>query len=92
MAKLIFLPFSIAAGLLAGILGRKAFDQVWALIDEQEPPDASHRDAEWGKLLLGAALQGAIFRMVKEATDRGSRQGFEALTGSWPGDEAPEPE
>jgi uncharacterized protein DUF4235 len=92
VAKLLFVPVSIGGGLLAGLVGRRLFDQVWALFDDEEPPDSSHRQTEWSKLLLAAALQGAIFRMVKEAADRSSRQGFAALTGSWPGDEAPEPE
>jgi hypothetical protein len=92
MAKVLFIPISIGGGLLAGIAGRKLFDQVWGLIDDEEPPDSSHRDVEWGKLLLAAAIQGALFRVVKEAADRGSRKGFAALTGTWPGEERPEPE
>ena len=90
--KLIFLPISIIGGLLAGLLGRKVFDQVWGLIDEEEPPDSKHLEISWGKLLLAAAVQGAIFRAVKEATDHGTRRAFMSLTGSWPGEERPEPE
>ena len=92
MAKVLFIPVSLGGGLVAGFVGKKVFDQVWGLIDEEEPPDSSHRRTEWRKLLLAAALQGAIFRVVKEAADHGSRRGFQALTGSWPGEEAPEPE
>ena len=62
MAKLLFIPVSILGSLVAGALSRKLIDQVWGLIDEEEPPDGKHRDIEWGKLLLAAALQGAIFR------------------------------
>jgi Protein of unknown function (DUF4235) len=90
--KFLFLPFSILAGLLAGLIGRKVFDQVWGLIDEEEPPDSKHLEISWGKLLLAAAVQGAIFRAVKEATDHGSRRAFMNLTGTWPGEEEPEPE
>ena len=90
--KFLFLPFSILAGILAGLVGRKVFDQVWGIFDEEEPPDAKHLEISWGKLLLAAAVQGAIFRAVKEATDHGSRRAFMSLTGTWPGDERPEPE
>ena len=62
MAKLLFTPLSIGGGLLAGFLGKKVFNQVWGLIDEEEPPDSKHRDVSWGRLLLAGALQGAIFR------------------------------
>ena len=40
MAKLLFTPFSIVAGLLAGFLGKKLFEQIWGLIDKDEPPEA----------------------------------------------------
>jgi hypothetical protein len=90
VAKIFFIPFSIGAGLLAGFIGKKVFDGVWGLIDEEEAPDGSQRDVPWSKLLLAAAVEGAIFRAVKMATDRGSRQAFERVTGSWPGEEEPE--
>ena len=90
--KFLFLPISILSGLLAGMLGRKIFDQLWGIFDEEEPPDSKHLEITWGKLLLAAAVQGAIFRAVKEATDHGTRRAFMNLTGSWPGEERPEPE
>ena len=92
MAKLLFIPVSIGAGLLAGFVGKKAFDQVWGLIDDEEPPDSKHRDISWPRLLLAGALQGAIFRAVKEATDHAARGGFYRATGTWPGEKHPEPE
>ena len=36
--------------------------------------------------LPAAALQGAIFALVKAAVDRGGAEGFRKLTGVWPGD------
>ena len=90
--KFLFLPFSILSGLLAGFLGKKAFDGIWGLIDDEEPPDSKHLEISWGKLILAAAVQGAIFRAVKEATDHGSRRAFMNLTGSWPGEARPDPE
>jgi hypothetical protein len=92
MGKLLFTPVSIAAGLLAAFVSRKAFDQVWGLVDSDEPPESKHRDVPWGKMLAAAALQGAIFRGVKAATDHYSRRAFARTTGTWPGEERPEPE
>jgi len=89
MAKLLFTPLSIVGGLLAGFLGKKLFSQVWGLIDEEEPPDAKHRDISWGRLLVAGALQGAIFRAVKEATDHAARRAFYR---TWPGEKRPDPE
>ena len=90
--KLLFAPVSIVAGLLAGMVGKKIFEQVWGLIDDEEPPESEHRDATWGKVIAAAALEGAIFRATKEAVDRGARTAFMNATGSWPGDDRPEPE
>ncbi|MFN2616843.1 MAG: DUF4235 domain-containing protein [Thermoleophilaceae bacterium] len=91
MAKVLFIPFSITGGLLAGFVGKKIFDGVWGLVDEEEPPDGSQRDVPWAKLIAAAAVQGAIFRAVKTATDRGSREAFMSVTGTWPGEEEPDP-
>jgi hypothetical protein len=37
-------------------------------------------------VLPAAALQGAVFALVKAAIQRGGARGFERLTGVWPGD------
>jgi hypothetical protein len=92
VTKLLFIPFSIAGGLLAGFLGKKVFEQVWGLIDDQEPPEPEHRVTTWGKLLAATALEGAIFRATRAAMDHGSRRAFASVTGSWPGEEEPEQE
>ena len=89
--KFLFLPFSILSGLIAGLLGKKLFNTIWGVIDEEEPPDSRHLEISWGKLIIAAAVQGAIFRAVKEAIDHGSRRAFMRVTGSWPGPERPEP-
>jgi hypothetical protein len=90
--KLLFTPFSILAGLLAGFVGKKLFEQVWALIDDEKPPESEHREATWGKVVVAAAVQGAIFRATKMAVDRGARTAFANATGTWPGQDRPEPE
>jgi hypothetical protein len=89
--KLLFLPFSIVSGLVAGFLSKKLFDGAWRLIDDEEAPEAEHKEISLGKLALALAMEGAIFRAVRGLVDHGARRSFYNLTGSWPGDEAPEP-
>lgn len=85
--KLLFAPFSIAAGLLAGLLAQKLFERIWSVIDDEEPPEPDDRGAPILKLLGALALEGAIFRLAKGLTDRSARSGFAALIGRWPGDD-----
>jgi hypothetical protein len=88
--KLLFVPISVTSGLLAGFVGKKLFEQLWGVVDDREPPEPEHRYASWGKVLLAAALQGAVFRATRALVDRGSRNAFASLTGTWPGEERPE--
>jgi predicted metal-dependent enzyme (double-stranded beta helix superfamily) len=75
------LGFSLAGGLLAGAL----FKQVWKLLaGEDDAPDATDEERGWGEVLAAAALQGAIFAVVKAAVDRGGAKGVRRLTGTWP--------
>jgi uncharacterized protein DUF4235 len=90
MGKLLFIPFSIVAGLVAGFAAKKLFDLAWGLIDDEEPPEPEHRDVSWAKLAAATALEGAIFRTVRAVADRAMRLGFNRLTGSWPGEEEPD--
>jgi len=92
MAKLLFIPVSLIGGLLAGLIAKKTFEGIWGLIADEEPPESEHREISWPKLLAAAAIEGAIFRAVKEATDHGSRRAFAGVTGTWPGQERPDTE
>jgi hypothetical protein len=88
--RFLFLPFSIAAGLIAGFLSKKLLDGVWRLVDDEEAPEAEHKEISIGKLALSLALEGAIFKSVRGLVDHAARKGFFRLTGSWPGQQAPE--
>jgi hypothetical protein len=91
MSKLLFIPFSVIGGILAGAVGRKTFEALWGAFDDHEAPDPQHRNITLKKLIPALLLEGAIFRAVRGLFDHGSRQAFSKLTGSWPGDERPEP-
>jgi hypothetical protein len=54
--KVIFIPFSILAGLIAGMLGKKVFEGLWGAIDDQEPPEPEHRELAMPKLVAALLL------------------------------------
>ena len=91
MTKLLFIPFSAIGGILAGVVGKKTFEALWSAIDDQKAPDPEHREISLKKLIPALVLEGAIFRAVRGLFDHGTRQAFRKLTGSWPGEERPEP-
>lgn len=88
--KFVFLPISIAGGLLAGAVAKKTFEWLWGMVDEEEPPEAKHREIPLVKLGLALLIEGAIFRFVRGLFDHGARRGFARMTGAWPGEESPE--
>jgi len=88
--KLIYKPFGIVIGILAGFASKKLFDAVWGVFDEEEPPKPTTQDANWPKVLAAAAVQGVTFKVTRAAVDRAGAQGFYRLTGTWPGDRQPE--
>ena len=85
--KLFYKPFGILFGVLGGLIGGAIFKQIWKLVSgEEDAPAAKESEYTWAEVLPAAALQGAIFALVKAAVDRGGAQGFQKLTGVWPGD------
>jgi hypothetical protein len=81
--RLVSLGASLASGLIAGAL----FKQLWRLAArEDEAPKATDADRGWGEILTAAALQGAVFALVKAVVDRGAAEGAKAITGTWPGE------
>jgi hypothetical protein len=85
--KFIFAPIGIIAGLIAGTAGKKLFERLWAVVDDEEPPQPENRQVPMVKLIAALVVEGAIFRLVKGLTDHATRSGFAKLTGRWPGDD-----
>ena len=90
--KILYKPFGIVIGIIAGILARQVFNQVWGHIDYREPPKATTEESSWGQVLGAAAVQGATFAVTKAAVNRSGAKGFQHLTGIWPGEKRPEKE
>jgi hypothetical protein len=88
---LLYKPIGIVLGILSGIVvARPIFNQVWGIIDEEEPPEPTTRDTRWQKLMLAAAVQGMVYRIVRVFVDRQLAKGFSFLTGKWPGEKKPD--
>ena len=85
-AQLAYRPVGMLTGLAAGSLAGVIFKQIWRRLGhEDDAPDPLQADHSLRSVLLAAAIQGAIFAVVKALIDRGGAKGFERLTGSWPG-------
>ena len=84
--KLLYKPFGMILGIIAGLLGKQLFEYVWTRIDDRQPPEATTKEADWTKVLAAAALEGMIFKGTRAAVDRYGAKGFYYFTGSWPGE------
>ncbi len=91
MSKVIIAPIGLAGGLIAGQLAKKVFDFLWSRFSDEEAPRPDQREVTWPALVGALLIEGAIFRVAKGMADRGTRSGFAKLTGSWPGEEGPDP-
>ena len=90
--KSVYLPVGIVLSLLAGQISKKLFDLIWGQVEDREAPRPKHREIELPKLALALLVEGAVFRLVRGVVDHYARRGFAGLTGTWPGEERPEPE
>ena len=86
MIKILFVPFSIVGGIIAGFVGKKTFERLWHLFDDQDAPNPKDREIALTKLVMALLLQGAVLRIVRGLIDHGSRSAFSKLTGTWPGE------
>ena len=78
-------PVNVALGFAAGAVAGLLFKQVWKLASgDDDAPDAGDEDRGWGEILAAAAIQGAIFSVVRAAVQRGGAVGARRLTGTWP--------
>jgi Protein of unknown function (DUF4235) len=86
-AKILYRPIGLAGSVLGGAIAGAIFKQVWKRIGHRgDAPSALQSEYSWGEVLLAAALQGAIFAVVKAVIDRTGAKGFQRLSGEWPGD------
>lgn len=87
-AKLVYRPVGLASGMISGAIAGLLFKQIWKRVSSgsaDEAPSALSSDFGLREILLAAALQGAIYALVKALIDRSGARLFERATGTWPG-------
>ncbi|MET7962456.1 DUF4235 domain-containing protein [Micromonospora zamorensis] len=85
IGRVAYRPVGVLLGIAAGTVAGAIFRQVWKVTaGDGEAPNAIDEDRGWGEILAAAALQGAIFAVVRAAVDRGGAVGVRRMTGSWP--------
>lgn len=85
LGKLAYKPVGLVLGVGAGLAAGLIFKQVWKVVGrDNDAPNATDEDRGWGEILAAAALQGAIFAVVKAAVDRGGAVSVRKATGKWP--------
>jgi Protein of unknown function (DUF4235) len=86
-AKVAYKPVGLLTGMVAGAIASLVFRQLWKRVsDEEKVPDPLQREYPWREIVLAAAIQGAIFAVVRAVINRGGAEAFRKLTGTWPGD------
>ena len=88
-AKILYRPVGIASGMVAGAIAGQIFQQVWKRSSagpDADPPTPLQSEYKISEILAAAAVQGAIFAVVKALVTRGGARVFERTTGEWPGD------
>jgi len=87
MMKLVYKAVGMLVSVLGGVVAGALFKRVWKITTrEEDAPTATDARRGWREVLVAAALQGAIFAVVKAALDRGMAEGTRKLTGVWPGE------
>jgi hypothetical protein len=87
-AKILYRPIGLISSVLGGVVAGAIFKQVWrraAPGEKSDPPTALETSYPLKQILLAAAIQGAIFSVVKTVIDRQGARLFEKWSGEWPG-------
>ncbi|MGB7983196.1 MAG: DUF4235 domain-containing protein [Candidatus Nanopelagicales bacterium] len=87
-AKILYKPVGITSSIIAGIIAGQLVQVAWKHAtpgSKADPPQALESEYPLREVLAAAALQGAVFSLVKAATQRGGARLFQRMTGEWPG-------
>jgi hypothetical protein len=88
-AKILYRPVGLVSSLVAGLIAGWLFDMVWKHATpgpEVDAPQPLQSEYSLKQIIPAAAVQGAIFAVVRALVNRGGARAFERWTGEWPGD------
>ncbi len=87
-AKILYKPVGIITGMISGAIAGQIFQQVWGRTTSgsDDPPKPLESEYPIREVVVAAAVQGAIYAVVKALVTRGGARLFERSTGEWPGD------
>ena len=83
-AKILYRPLGLASSIVGGIVAGQVFKQVWkraAPGEQSDPPRALESEYRMREVLIAAAVQGAIFALVKASHRPRWRPCLRALDG-----------
>jgi Protein of unknown function (DUF4235) len=89
--RLLYKPFAIVGGIIAGRLGRSVFRSIWAKIDDAPPPKPGNGEGSTIKVVSAQALQAGVMAGTAAVVDRTFARFFHHLIGIWP-KKPPKPE
>jgi hypothetical protein len=89
--RLLYKPFGIIAGIIAGRLGQKTFRKLWYKVDDEPLPKPGTGEGSVAKVVAGTALEAGIMAASVAAVDRVFAQVFHYFVGLWP-KKPPKPE
>jgi hypothetical protein len=82
--RLLYKPFAIIGAIIAGRIGRKAFDSIWTQIDDAPPPRPGTGQGTAVKVIYAQALRAGVMAASAAAVDRVFARGFHYAIGIWP--------
>jgi hypothetical protein len=82
--RLLYKPFGIIGAIIAARFGRKAFDSLWAKVDDQPPPRPGTGQSTAVKVIGAQALRASVMAASAAAVDRVLARGFHYAVGIWP--------
>ena len=87
--KVLYRPFAMVLSTAGGLIAARVFREVWMRATPHHrrlAPTALESRYNARQVLVAAAVQGAVFGVVKAGIDRAGARAFQRWTGDWPGE------
>ncbi|MGH8879877.1 MAG: DUF4235 domain-containing protein [Stackebrandtia sp.] len=88
MNKLLLKPVTMLSGVAAGVVAGIVVKKVWrGATGKSDTPDATDLERSWPEVVAAAALQGAVFAMLKALFDHAGASAVQRLSPDYSKDE-----